>query len=954
MPKQVDAVTRKHAPYVPNMELPTVIRDNPRVHELLGGGVRLRALEKLHRACDACDATDADVDVGPQRCNPEDDDRAFYGEGGVREATAGSRGKAMLRAQKAAKKASMSKLMGSGLGAGTRTREEMRFDELERAIHDVDTSCNGDNAAASALLKLGMPLGWSTRHGRVRYGPTPLHRICAAGDIARAELLLQKVLELNNEKSARMSPNVREVLAAKDDAASERTPILTALGHGNGELARALLPYGADVTACDTIGRNAIFQAFEFGLDDEIVSALVMDSVIDESHIVSMTEAVRAAAASKADAHGAVVARAVHTPKLSAVALLSATSAAGSTPLLAACRAQDPTGAAAALLKKAQAQYQANLSQARKEAADARAHEAQLEAEEEDRQRAEAAALFAMQEVEKAKAAEAAATKAAAAAILTKAGASSESAAAADAAAAPALAPPQPAAKPPAAAGAEAITGVAESVNPDETSMGEASAGASLVALEEKKQEPPATSPPSPKRARKKTAPISVEFPLYAHDKLVAMLLDDSAASLRARARQRSMPPPLGKDPRYAELLRLFDIGIVHRAELERRARVVGLDPRCFELPRAAPIDRFAVQTPTEAMIADVNRADEAGETPLLVVVRRGSMQLTRMLLVAGAFVEQQDAFGRTPFWRACEAGYDDLVKFLADQVCVRHGGGLGFLVRMDEAAHAGASQPRDVAKENGHKELSEWIRKEAFRRDECMLPLYDAVDRRARPSNLCPRQPALPQKVDQAALAAEARRKQRERDEQARREILGLDSPPKTATPKLPELLPVLGEGAAAQSSSRPSSRHRVSGGRLVEMSEAEAAFRKKRKEESARRAHRRRAAGHRKHGSSSASLAQQQHHRERLRRELEAAADESLSSASQRAETLPDVDGGAGPRPMSAATRDFKGRYGMQVDRWKPPPTPPPQGRPGIYTPGPAPQRNSAGLSVTRPYLQ
>ena len=80
----------------------------------------------------------------------------------------------------------------------------------------------------------------------------------------------------------------------------------------------------------------------------------------------------------------------------------------------------------------------------------------------------------------------------------------------------------------------------------------------------------------------------------------------------------------------------------------------------------------------------------------------------------------------------------------------------------------------------------------------------------------------------------------------------------------------------------------------------------------------------------------------------------DESLSSASQRAETLPDVDGGAGPRPMSAATRDFKGRYGMQVDRWKPPPTPPPQGRPGIYTPGPAPQRNSAGLSVTRPYLQ
>ena len=64
MPKQVDAVTRKHAPYVPNMELPTVIRDNPRVHELLGGGVRLRALEKLHRACDACDATDADVDDG--------------------------------------------------------------------------------------------------------------------------------------------------------------------------------------------------------------------------------------------------------------------------------------------------------------------------------------------------------------------------------------------------------------------------------------------------------------------------------------------------------------------------------------------------------------------------------------------------------------------------------------------------------------------------------------------------------------------------------------------------------------------------------------------------------------------------------------------------------------------------------------------------------------------------
>ena len=65
MPPHTDAIEpKKHAQYNPSSDVPSTIRDNPKIYELVGGGSRLRFLKKLHHACDACEATEALEDAG--------------------------------------------------------------------------------------------------------------------------------------------------------------------------------------------------------------------------------------------------------------------------------------------------------------------------------------------------------------------------------------------------------------------------------------------------------------------------------------------------------------------------------------------------------------------------------------------------------------------------------------------------------------------------------------------------------------------------------------------------------------------------------------------------------------------------------------------------------------------------------------------------------------------------
>ena len=59
MPRAVEPGSpRLHEPYMPNLTLPTTIRDNPRIHALLDGGSRMPVVLKFFSTCDACDTKD--------------------------------------------------------------------------------------------------------------------------------------------------------------------------------------------------------------------------------------------------------------------------------------------------------------------------------------------------------------------------------------------------------------------------------------------------------------------------------------------------------------------------------------------------------------------------------------------------------------------------------------------------------------------------------------------------------------------------------------------------------------------------------------------------------------------------------------------------------------------------------------------------------------------------------
>ena len=177
----------------------------------------------------------------------------------------GKGAKALFSTQKAAKRANAAQAFAMISTGVTRSPEERRYEELERALHNLDECCGGSDDIAIALLSLALPLGYSRRHSRNAYGPTALHRLCRTGDIKQVELVLRHVLELSGEKSGKMSPHVRAMLDARDDSEGQRTPLLIALGHGHADLALALLQWGCDVCDTDVCGRNAVFQAIEFG-----------------------------------------------------------------------------------------------------------------------------------------------------------------------------------------------------------------------------------------------------------------------------------------------------------------------------------------------------------------------------------------------------------------------------------------------------------------------------------------------------------------------------------------------------------------------------------------------------------------------------------------------------------------------------------------------------------------
>ena len=63
----------------------------------------------------------------------------------------------------------------------------------------------------------------------------------------------------------------------------------------------------------------------------------------------------------------------------------------------------------------------------------------------------------------------------------------------------------------------------------------------------------------------------------------------------------------------------------------------------------------------------DTNRADSAGQTPLLTAAQRGQTEVVRVLCQHGADVNKDDNFGRTPLATAAINGHTDVVALLCE-----------------------------------------------------------------------------------------------------------------------------------------------------------------------------------------------------------------------------------------------------------------------------------------------
>ena len=65
---------------------------------------------------------------------------------------------------------------------------------------------------------------------------------------------------------------------------------------------------------------------------------------------------------------------------------------------------------------------------------------------------------------------------------------------------------------------------------------------------------------------------------------------------------------------------------------------------------------------------ADVDKANNYGQTPLYFACRRGFPECARLLIDKGADVDKADDDGQTPLQMACLEGFSDCVQLLIDK----------------------------------------------------------------------------------------------------------------------------------------------------------------------------------------------------------------------------------------------------------------------------------------------
>ncbi|EOD33603.1 hypothetical protein EMIHUDRAFT_363890, partial [Emiliania huxleyi CCMP1516] len=84
------------------------------------------------------------------------------------------------------------------------------------------------------------------------------------------------------------------------------------------------------------------------------------------------------------------------------------------------------------------------------------------------------------------------------------------------------------------------------------------------------------------------------------------------------------------------------------------------------------------------------------GATPLFIASQEGQLECVRLLLEAGAAIDQADEQGATPLFAACQDGHLEVAKLLSSYGASRAATPFG--------------TPEEVATEEGHADLAAWL----------------------------------------------------------------------------------------------------------------------------------------------------------------------------------------------------------------------------------------------------
>ncbi|EOD05501.1 hypothetical protein EMIHUDRAFT_351152 [Emiliania huxleyi CCMP1516] len=84
------------------------------------------------------------------------------------------------------------------------------------------------------------------------------------------------------------------------------------------------------------------------------------------------------------------------------------------------------------------------------------------------------------------------------------------------------------------------------------------------------------------------------------------------------------------------------------------------------------------------------------GATPLFMACQQGRLEIARLLLEAGAAIDQADEQGATPLFAACEDGHLEVAKLLSSYGASRAATPFG--------------TPEEVANSRGHADLAAWL----------------------------------------------------------------------------------------------------------------------------------------------------------------------------------------------------------------------------------------------------